>query len=62
MNILQLLLVGGGLMAVMGVSDDDGSELAQIGTGTSLLGKFDLKSLLSKKEKGRSAKQSEPAE
>jgi pilus assembly protein CpaE len=48
--------------AIVGVSDDDGAELAQIGASTSLLGKFDLKSLLSKKEKGGAAKQSEPAQ
>jgi pilus assembly protein CpaE len=47
--------------AIVGVSDDDGTELAQTGAGSSLLGKFDLKSLLAKKEKG-GAKQSEPAE
>ncbi|HEY6817161.1 MAG TPA: pilus assembly protein CpaE [Croceibacterium sp.] len=46
--------------AIVGVSEDDGAELAQLGTSTSLLGKFDLKGLLSKKDKG--AKQSEPAE
>jgi len=45
--------------AIVGVSEDDGAELAQGGSGASLLGKFDLKSLLSKKDKG--AKQSEPA-
>ncbi len=48
--------------AIVGVSEDDGAELAQSATGSSLLGKFDIKSLLSKKEKGGSAKQSEPAE
>jgi pilus assembly protein CpaE len=48
--------------AIVGVSEDDGAELAQVGNGTSLLGKFDLKSLLAKKEKGGTAKQSEPAE
>jgi pilus assembly protein CpaE len=47
--------------AIVGVSEDDGAELAQTGTGGSLLGKFDLKSLLAKKEKGGS-RQSEPAE
>jgi pilus assembly protein CpaE len=48
--------------AIVGVSEDDSPELAQIGTGTSLLGKFDLKTLLSKKTKGGAARQSEPAE
>ena len=47
--------------AIVGVSEDDGTELAQVGAGSSLLGKFDLKSLLAKKEKG-GAKQSEPTE
>jgi len=46
---------------IVGVSEDDAAELAQTGTGGSLLGKFDLKSLLAKKEKG-GTKQSEPAE
>jgi pilus assembly protein CpaE len=46
--------------AIVGVSEDDGAELAQSTAGSSLLGKFDLKSLLSKKEKG-AAKQSEAA-
>jgi pilus assembly protein CpaE len=44
--------------AIVGVSEEDGGELSQVGTGGSLLGKFDIKSLLSKK----GAKQSEPAE
>ena len=48
--------------AIVGVGDDDGAELAQTGTGGSLLGKFDLKSLLSKKDKGKPAKEAEPAE
>src|SRR6187551_2188464 len=48
--------------AIVGVSEDDGGELAQTATSSSLLGKLDLKSLLSKKEKGGAAKQSEPAE
>src|SRR5688572_18988010 len=47
--------------AIVGVSEDEGTELTQVGAGSSLLGKFDLKSLLAKKEKG-GAKQSEPAE
>src|SRR6478736_2611769 len=46
--------------AIVGVSDDDGAELAQNGTGSSLLGKLDLKSLLARKEKG--GKQAVPAE
>jgi pilus assembly protein CpaE len=49
--------------AIVGVGEDDGAELAQAGAGSSLLGKFDLKSLLSKKDKGKSAPQeAEPAE
>jgi len=47
--------------AIVGVGDDDGAELAKSSTSTSLLGKFDLKSLLAKKEKSR-APQAEPAE
>ena len=47
--------------AIVGVGDDDGGELAQAGAGGSLLGKFDLKSLLSKKEKGKSAQEAAPA-
>jgi pilus assembly protein CpaE len=46
---------------IVGVSEDEGADLAQTGATNSLLGKFDLKSLLAKKEKG-GAKQSEPAE
>jgi pilus assembly protein CpaE len=49
--------------AIVGVGEDDGAELAQAGAGSSLLGKFDLKSLLTKKDKGKSAPQeAEPAE
>jgi pilus assembly protein CpaE len=48
--------------AIVGVGDDDGAELAQVATGGSLLGKLDLKSLLSKKDKGKAAKVAEPAE
>ena len=48
--------------AIVGVSEDDGIELSQRGAGGSLLGKFDLKSLLSKKEKGGAVKQSVSAE
>src|SRR5688500_10628346 len=40
--------------AIVGVGDD-GAELAQAGSGGSLLGKLDFKSLLSKKEKGKAA-------
>jgi pilus assembly protein CpaE len=47
--------------AIVGVSEDDGAELTQSGAGNSLLSKFDLKSLLSKKPRS-GAKQSEPAE
>jgi pilus assembly protein CpaE len=38
--------------AIVGVSEDDGADLAQTGAGSSLLGKLDLKSLLARKEKG----------
>jgi pilus assembly protein CpaE len=48
--------------AIVGVSEDDAAELAQSGAGSSLLGKFDFKSLLSKKEKGGATKQSARAE
>jgi pilus assembly protein CpaE len=48
--------------AIVGVSDDDGAGLAQTGASSSLLGKFDLKSLLAKKDKGRAAKQAESVE
>ena len=47
--------------AIVGISEDDGVELAQAAASNSLLGKFDLKSLLAKKEKG-GAKESLPAE
>jgi len=47
--------------AIIGVGDEEGADLTQVGTSSSLLGKFDLKSLLAKKEKG-GTKQSEPAE
>lgn len=40
--------------AIVGVSEDDGAALNQTGATTSLLGKFDLKSLLSNKDKRRS--------
>jgi pilus assembly protein CpaE len=48
--------------AIVGVSEDDGASLAQAATGSSLLGKFDLKSLLAKKDKGKAAREEEPAE
>jgi pilus assembly protein CpaE len=49
--------------SIVGVGEDDGAELAQVAAGgSSLLGKFDLKSLLSKKDKVKSARQAEPAE
>jgi pilus assembly protein CpaE len=38
--------------AIAGVSEDEGSGLAQAGQQTSLLGKFDFKALLAKKDKG----------
>ncbi len=47
--------------AIIGVGEDDGAELARSSTQTSLLGKFDLKSLLAKKDKNQAA-QAEPAE
>ena len=37
--------------AIVGVGEDEGTELTKAGTGTSLLGKFDLKQLLAKKTK-----------
>lgn len=37
--------------AIVGVGEDEGTELAKAGTSPSLLGKFDLKSLLAKKSK-----------
>jgi pilus assembly protein CpaE len=46
---------------IVGISEDEGAELTQTGASSSLLGKFDLKSLLAKKEKG-GAKESLPAE
>jgi pilus assembly protein CpaE len=47
--------------AIIGVGDDDGAELAQAGTSSSLLGKFDFKALLSKKTKNKVSKEAEPA-
>jgi pilus assembly protein CpaE len=48
--------------AIVGVAEDDGAELAQASNpSSSLLGKFDLKSLLSKKDKGR-PQEAEPTE
>jgi pilus assembly protein CpaE len=49
--------------AIVGVAEDDGAELAQASNpSTSLLGKFDIKSLLSKKEKGRPVQEAEAAD
>jgi pilus assembly protein CpaE len=48
--------------AIVGVGEDDGADLQRSTTNTSLLGKFDLKSLLAKKEKGGAAQRTEPAE
>ncbi|BBC74172.1 pilus assembly protein CpaE [Altererythrobacter sp. B11] len=36
--------------AILGAGDDDGADLGKAGTGTSLLGKLDLKSLIGKKK------------
>jgi pilus assembly protein CpaE len=47
--------------AIVGVAQDDGSDVSQAGASTSLLGKFDLKSLLAKKEKGGAAQEAEAA-
>jgi pilus assembly protein CpaE len=47
---------------IVGASEDEEADITQAGAGTSLLGKFDLKSMLGKKEQGGSAKQAEPAE
>jgi pilus assembly protein CpaE len=41
--------------AIAGVGEDEGADLARSSAGTSLLGKFDLKALLAKKDKGRKA-------
>jgi len=46
--------------AIVGVGDDQDADLSKAGTGSSLLGKFDLKSLLGKKDKAGS--ETEPAE
>ena len=48
--------------AIVGVGEEDAPELSQAGTGGSLLGKFDLKSLLSKKDKGKAAQVAETAQ
>ena len=48
--------------AIIGVAQDDAAEVAQAAAAsTSLLGKFDLKSLLAKKEKGGAAQEAAAA-
>ena len=47
--------------AIIGVGQDEGADVSQAGVSTSLLGKFDLKSLLAKKEKGGAAQEPEAA-
>ncbi len=48
--------------AIMGAADEDGASFEDAGKGTSLLGKFDLKSIMSKKDKAGSAKADEPVD
>ncbi|AKH42449.1 pilus assembly protein CpaE [Altererythrobacter atlanticus] len=48
--------------AIAGVSGDEDADLTKAGAGSSLLGKFDLKSLLGKKDKTSGGKETEPAE
>ena len=48
--------------AIVGVGEDDGTDLSQVGTASSLLGKLDLKALLSKKDKRKAAPEAQPAE
>ncbi len=48
--------------AIVGVGEDDGASLESAGKSSSLLGKFDLKSLLSKKDKSNAGSMSVPAE
>ena len=47
--------------AIIGAGQEESADLAQAGVAPSLLGKFDLKSLLAKKEKGGAAQESEAA-
>ena len=54
---------GGRLLPLLvGVGEDDGTDLSQVGTASSLLGKLDLKALLSKKDKRKAAPEAQPAE
>jgi len=48
--------------AIVGSSEDDAADLARAAGSNSLLGKFDLKSLLAKKDKGVGARQAASAE
>jgi pilus assembly protein CpaE len=48
--------------AIVGSSEDDVADLERSAGGNSLLGKFDLKSLLAKKDKGIGARQAASAE
>src|SRR5687768_10769593 len=43
--------------AIVGVGEDDGASLAQASSGGSLLGKFDFKAILAKKDKGKPARE-----
>ncbi|MEO6042035.1 MAG: pilus assembly protein CpaE [Croceibacterium sp.] len=47
--------------AIIGTGEETKADLAQAGASTSLLGKFDLKSLLAKKDKGGAARETETA-
>jgi hypothetical protein len=46
----------------VGSSEDDAADLERSAGGNSLLGKFDFKSLLAKKDKGAGARQAASAE
>jgi pilus assembly protein CpaE len=48
--------------AIVGVAEDEGESLESAGKSSSLLGKFDLKSIMSKKDKAGEAKADEPVE
>jgi pilus assembly protein CpaE len=47
--------------AIIGVGQEEGADVTQAGASSSLLGKFDLKSLLAKKEKGGAAQEAQAA-
>ena len=48
--------------AIVGVGEDEAADLSQAGVGSSLLGKLDLKSLLSKKDKRKAAREPQTAD